>query len=412
MSAPENAPAASASAAAPILGRRRTRVILALGCAQILAWGSSYYLPAVLARPTASATGWSLALVVGGLSLGLLVSGLISPHIGALIEARGGRPVLAASAVLLALGLVLLGLAPNRAVYVAGWLAMGLAMGAGLYDPAFATLGRLYGAEARVAITSLTLVAGFASTVCWPLSAFLLAHLGWRGTCFAYAALNLGVTLPLYLFALPREPRRARPPRRARAVRGAGDRRHMVLFGVVAFGLTLASVIAAVMSVHLLSLLRARGLSADFAVALGAAVGPCQVGARLVDLVIGRRYHPIWGMLLSTLLVALGAMLMLGGRDALVAGIVAYGLGIGLRSIVRGTLPLALFGAEGYAVLIGRLAFPALVAQAAAPSLGAVWLEHFGAGALLHALLWAALLNIAATLVLLAVLPRGQRRRG
>ncbi|MBV9755474.1 MAG: MFS transporter, partial [Alphaproteobacteria bacterium] len=177
-------------------GRPRLLVVAGVGIAQILAWGSSYYLIAVVAHPVAAATGWPLSWIVGGLSLGLLVSGLIAPSVGRLIERRGGRPVLAASALLLACGLLLLASAPNLPVYMAGWVVIGFGMGSGLYDPAFSTLGRLYGEGARSAITHLTLFGGFSSTVCWPLTAFLVAHAGWRGTCLAYAAILLGIVLP------------------------------------------------------------------------------------------------------------------------------------------------------------------------------------------------------------------------
>lgn len=182
---------------------RHWPVISALGVIQILAWGSSYYLPAVLAEPIARETGWPLAWIVGGLSVGLLVAAAVSPRVGTAIQRRGGRPVLALAALLLAFGLITLGLAPALPVFLAGWLVIGLGMGCGLYDPAYATLGRLYGAEARPAITALTLLGGFASTICWPLSAFLVAQVGWRGTCLTYAALHLTVTLPLALWAIP-----------------------------------------------------------------------------------------------------------------------------------------------------------------------------------------------------------------
>src|ERR1700722_19051684 len=184
--------------------RPRSVVVGTIGIAQILAWGSSYYLIAVVAKPITVDTGWPYGWVIGGLSLSFLVTGSCSPLVGRLIERHGGRPVLAASAVLLAAGLVAMGISPNLPVYLAAWAILGVGMAAGLYDPAFATLGRLYGEQARSAITLTTLYGGFASTVCWPLSAFLVAHAGWRGTCFAYAAINLLVVLPLYWFGVPK----------------------------------------------------------------------------------------------------------------------------------------------------------------------------------------------------------------
>ena len=187
-------------------GPGRHVVITALGITQILAWGSSYYLLAVLGRPIAADTGWSLFIVVGGLSLGLLAGGLASPFIGRTIDAKGGRPVLAASSLLLGLGLALLGSAHHLAIYVAAWLILGIGMGSGLYDAAFATLGRAFGGEARRAIVSLTLWGGFASTVCWPLTAWLLDAYGWRGACFVYATVQLGFSLPVHLLLMPRQP--------------------------------------------------------------------------------------------------------------------------------------------------------------------------------------------------------------
>jgi len=195
--------------------RPRWLVVGALGCAQILAWGASYYLIAVLAKPIGDQTGWPLGWIIGGLSGSFLVSGLVSPRVGGLIDRLGGRPVLASSAVLLAIGLALLAVAPNIPMYVFAWAVMGVGMGAGLYDPAFATLGRLYGEQARSAITMTTLYGGFASTVCWPLSALLVEQVGWRGACLAYAGIMLAVVLPLYWFGLPKEPATAPPPRAA-----------------------------------------------------------------------------------------------------------------------------------------------------------------------------------------------------
>ena len=178
-------------------------VITTLGITQIFAWGCSFYLPAVLARPIAADTGWSLGWVVGGLSVGLLAAGLVAPRVGRTIDARGGRPVLVASSVLLAAGLATMALAHSLPVYPMAWLVMGIGMGSGLYDAGFATLGRLYGKDARRAITTLTLWGGFASTVCWLFSAWLVEHFGWRSACAAYAAIHVLVALPLHAFILP-----------------------------------------------------------------------------------------------------------------------------------------------------------------------------------------------------------------
>jgi MFS family permease len=400
------AAAPSGTGAAP--GASRRVVIVVLGIGQVLVWGSSYYLPAVLAKPIADATGWPLSWVIGGLSLGLLVSGLVSPKVGDLIEQYGGRPVLMGSAGLLAAGLLTLAGAPNLAVFILGWLVIGVAMGAGLYDPAFATIGRLYGKGARAIITSLTLIGGFSSTVCWPLSALLLEHLGWRGACLAYAGVNLFLVLPLYRFGLPAELRHVAgqsppPPDPATDTETPPPPRgrlYHVLFLLVALGMTLSSVIAAVMSVQLLTVLEQRGVPLATAVALGAIIGPCQVGARLIDLLAGQRTHPVWEGLLSAVFVTLGLGLLLTRQDAVVAALIVYGGGIGLRSIVRGTLPLALFGPVGYPSLIGRLAFPMLLGQAAGPSAAAVLLVRFGGHGVLVALVWMAL----ATLVFSAML--------
>lgn len=359
----------------------RTIIISALGVTQIFAWGTSYYLPAVLAAPIVADTGWSLTSVVGGLSLGLLTAGVVSPVAGRTIARRGGRPVLAVSAALLSMGLLALALAHSLAAFLLAWLVMGLGMGAGLYDPAFATLGRLYGEGGRSAITTLTLFGGFASTVCWPLSAFLNAHLGWRGACFVYAAVQVAVALPIYLFVLPRETQRpvtplataaAPTPAAALAIPQRG------LFVLLATTITLASIISTMLSVHLLTILQGKGIALAAAVSLGALVGPSQVAARTIEIFIARFHHPIWTKLAATSLVTVGLAALWTGSPVITLALVLYGAGIGLESIARGTLPLAIFGSERYPVVMGRIAMPSLIAQAAAPSIGALLLEIGG----------------------------------
>jgi MFS family permease len=359
-------------------------IIATLGVGQIFAWGSSYYLLAVLAKPITADMGWAATWVVGGVSLGLLVAGLVSPWVGRTIGRRGGRPVLAASTVLLAAGLVVLALAQTIPVYLAAWLVVGLGMGAGLYDPAFATLGRLYGEAARPAITKLTLFGGFASTVCWPLSAFLVTHFGWRGTCLAYAAFHLIVLLPAYLLLVPREAGRRSEhtggPGAAAFVSAPRVAHSRAFFGLLATAITLGAMISTLLSVHMLAILQSRGVDLGVAVALGALVGPSQVGARTIELFIARYHHPIWTKVTSTLLVAIGVAALWASPPMLAVPLIFYGAGIGLESIARGTLPLALFAGPQYAAIMGRLAMPSLVAQAAAPSIGAALLSAYGAG--------------------------------
>lgn len=353
---------------------RRGRTVVAIGVTQIFAWGSSYYLPAVLASTVASDTGWPLELVVGGLSLGSGIAALVAPRVGRAIDRHGGQPVLLLSALLLAAGLSLIGLAWAEWVYLLAWAVMGLGMACGLYDAAFGTLGRLLGRDAKTAITTVTLFGGFASTVCWPLSAALVDALGWRGACFAYAGLQILLAVPLYRWIVP-----ALPPARLPSALDPGPplaedpglvapERRKLLIGLVGLLFTTHSLIVAVISVHLLTLLQQMGLGLAAAVVLGTLIGPAQVGARLLQFGIARRLDPMWTALTAITLLAVGlTLLALFGPVAATVAILLYGAGNGLQTIAKGILPLALFGTRGYATLMGRLALPILLAQALGP---------------------------------------------
>ena len=374
-----------------------------MGVTQILAWGSSYYLPAVLAEPIVRDTGWPLTSVVGGLSLGLLVAALISPRVGKAIERRGGRGVLAFSAAALGVGQLGLSVAPSLPLHIAAWLVIGVGMGAGLYDAAFATLGRLFGHNARASITALTLFGGLASTICWPLSAFLVSFVGWRGACAAYAALQFGFALPLYLWAIPRLS--LPKPLTSHGVSSIGGGMLAAppsssAIILLASALTLAAMLSATMSVHLLTVLQANGLALATAVGLGALVGPCQLAARAIEMAIAQRHHPIWTKVTSVTLVAIGISALWAHFPFVPAALAFYGAGIGLESIARGTLPLAMFGPHGYATVMGRLGMPSLLAQAAAPWIGALLLQRLGATGMLGVLVSVAFLNVGLSLAL------------
>lgn len=332
----------------------RRVIVTALGVTQIFAWGSTFYLLGVLALPVANDTGWALDGIMGGVSIGLLIAGLILPYVGRTIGTRGGGLVLATGAVLLGTGLISLSVAQNLVWYLCAWLIIGAGMSASLYDAAFATLGSIYGKEARAAITSVTLLGGFASTICWPLSAYLVEHLGWRGTCLVYAIIQLCFALPLHLLTVPRRPF-VRPDRTH--VEGtpasALSEGETLIFSVLAAVLAIGAAILSMMGTHLLPILQARGIDFSVAVSLGTLVGPSQVGARAIEMLAGRHYHPIWTIIGSTVLVAIGALWLLVGAPVVATAIVFYGAGNGIGSVARGTLPLALFGPERYGALVG-----------------------------------------------------------
>jgi MFS family permease len=409
----------------------RTRVVATLGTAQTLAWASSYYLPAVLAAPMAAELGLSASSVFALFSLALLVSATVGPAAGAAIDRHGGRPVLMGTSVLFAAGLVALALAQGLWGLAAGWLLMGVAMGAGLYEAAFASLVRLYGRDSRNAITGITLIAGFASTVGWPLSSLMLAESGWRGACLGWAALHLLLGLGLNA-SLPRVPVSAglgggvactaddssptlpcqgREPGRQLRVGGplnpalapdslltpAEQRRAAWLLATM---FALAWFISTAMAAHLPGLLQSGGVSLPVAVAVGALVGPAQVAGRLLEFGLLRRLHPLLSARLAALAHPLGAAaLLLLGPAAAFAFALLHGAGNGILTIAKGTLPLALFGANAYGARQGLLMMPSRVAQAFAPWLFGLGLERWG----MKMLYGSAALGLLAALALLAL---------
>ncbi|MET4723435.1 MFS family permease [Bradyrhizobium japonicum] len=178
-------------------------IVMALGTAQTIAWASSYYLPAILAAPIARDLGLAPTYVFGALSGALVISGLLGPRVGHAIDTFGGRSLLVISNLVFVAGLLLLSVAHGVAVLITAWVLLGIGMGMGLYEAAFATLARIYGTHARRTITGITLIAGFASTLGWPLTTWLEAEYGWRVACQVWAAIHIALALPLNL-SLPR----------------------------------------------------------------------------------------------------------------------------------------------------------------------------------------------------------------
>jgi len=343
-----------------------------LGVTEILSWGVLFYPPVLTVPLIAADRGWSMAFAMGGFSLGLLVGGLVSRHVGALIDRFGGHVVMPCGSLIAALGLVGLVYAQGQIAYLAVWTVLGVAMAAALYDPAFATLGRIFGRYARAPITTLTLAGGFASTVSWPVTQFLIGAGGWRGTYLVYAALMAAVAAPLHAFALPRQRAEPDAPRRnaLEQQKSAGVPPHGLAFVLVAAAFASYAFVPSALSANLIAIFERFGLAPTTVVAIGMLFGPAQVLARIGELSLARRVHPLSTARFSVgLLVAAFALLALLPFSAPLAAAFAvmYGMANGLMTIARGTVPLALFGAAGYGRLVGRIGGPFLVVQALAP---------------------------------------------
>jgi MFS family permease len=357
---------------------RKVVAVAALGSTQTLAWASSYYLPAVLAEPIATGLHVSKSLFFGLFSASLLLQAALGPAIGRAIDRHGGRGVLMLSNLVLAAGLVWLGLAQGSIGLMGAWLVLGLGMAMGLYDPAFAALTALYGREARSAITGITLIAGFASTVGWPLSAWLNHAFGWRGACFGWAALNLLVCLPInrFLIPLPASTGSSGTPAPDAPAPAHGMAVLAFVFGAVGF-------VTGAVAAHLPGLLELAGASAPAAIGASALMGPAQVAARLFEFGVLKRMHPLASTRLALLLHPFGAALLaVVGAPAAVGFALLHGGGNGLLTISRGTLPLALFGPAGYGRRNGIIVAPARVTTAAAPLLFGLMMSRIGLGAL------------------------------
>lgn len=367
--------------------RSRTQTTAMLGVAQTLSWASSYYLPAVLAEPMSRAVGMAHSTVFAAFSTALLVSAATGPVAGRFIDRFGGRPVLIASNLMFAAGLVILSQASQVSQVFLAWAIMGIAMGNGLYEAAFSTVVRLYGQDARPAITGITLVAGFASTIGWPLSSYLAHEFGWREACLTWAALHLLLGFPLNLL-LPRVVQvsgQQAGERQPTAVQDAGAKvqsRRRTAY-LMAYVFAVSWFVSTAMAAHLPQLLQSTGAAMAVAIGTAALVGPAQVAGRLVEYGFFKNAHPLLSARLAILAHPLAALCLgLAGAPATSVFAVLHGLGNGILTIAVGTLPLKVFGAHGYGQRQGWLTAPARILQAGSPFLFGIAVSHWGLGAL------------------------------
>ncbi len=354
---------------------------LCLGLSQLVCWGISFYMIGALGDDIVADTGWSGTLVYGGFSAALVVMGLCSPLIGRIIDRQGGRPVMVGGSILIAVGCVDLALAYNRAVYLAGWVVLGVAMRMTLYDAAFAALARIAGPDARRVISQITLLGGLASTAFWPIGHFLAERFGWRGALLLYAVIAV-LTVPLHLSIPPARyvaPKTVRSGGGGQAITADGGR--LLAATLYALIVTLVAFLNSGFSAHIIGILTGLGLTPAVAVWTASLRGIGQTSARICEILFGRRLHPLMLGVIATGILAAGfAAGLLSGRNAAaaIAFALLFGIGNGLVTIVRGTLPLVLFEHHVYGALVGRLLVPSFFLSAFGPVAYALLIARFG----------------------------------
>ena len=375
-----------------------------LGLSQLICWGVSFYLIGALGESIVADTGWSGSVVYGGFSAALVVMGLVSPHVGRAIDRHGGRPVMAVGSVLIANGCIGLSVAHNLAVYYGAWILLGIAMRMTLYDAAFASLARIAGPEARRGISQITLLGGLASTTFWPIGHFIADAAGWRGAALAYAVFAL-LTVPLHV-AIPGARYKAPPkpvPERDGGPQADARKSHLLAGALYALIVTIVAFLNSGLSAHMIGILAGLGLSPAVAVWIATLRGIGQTTARICEIVFGKRLHPPTLGVISTGILALSfAAGLLSGQHsgAAVAFALLFGVGNGLVTIVRGTLPLVLFEHRVYGALVGKLLVPSFFLSAFGPVAYALLIERHGdhAALILSLVLGAVALAAAAAL--------------
>jgi predicted MFS family arabinose efflux permease len=360
--------------------------ICALGIAQITAWGTTYYCLGVLAATITADTGWSRSLVFFGFTIALLSIGVVSVWAGRLSDRHGARRTMLVGTVLVSLGLFALSTVRSEAAYLAVWAFLGVGMRLTLYDAAFAALVQAAPTRGRMAISYLTLFGAFASTVFWVIGHYLNQALGWRQTLVAFAVINLLVCFPLNWFGLAWRETGAHVATPAEKARAASDRPPLagrartlalILFALV---MSLNGFIFGVVSVHLVPLLQAAGLTAAVAVWVASLKGFAQFGGRVVEIFFGSQLRAITvgRIAIGVLPLSFVVLLLAGGK--LLSNLtitLVMGAAQGVITNVRGAVPLALFGRDGYGAVLGLIATPVVIVNATAPTIFAMIVDNW-----------------------------------
>jgi MFS family permease len=360
--------------------------VLALGITQITAWGTSYYCLGVLAGPISQDTGWSRGFVFLGFTVALLAMGLVSSAVGRAVDRHGARAVMTLGTLFVSTGLFALAHVRSEAAYLTVWAFLGLGMRLCLYDAAFAALVQVAPSRGRKAISYLTLFGAFASSVFWVVGHALNEQVGWRQTLVLFALINLVVCLPLHWLGLARrETAEAAAPTGAAAAAADGPplagRTRSIAIVLFALIMSLNGFVFGVISVQLVPLLEAAGLATAAAVWVASMKGVAQFGGRVVEILFARNLRAITVGRIAVGVLPPSLLLLLAGTGSLpliVAFTLLMGASQGVITIVRGAVPLALFGAKGYGAVLGAIATPVLVVNAASPTVFAWIVERWG----------------------------------
>jgi MFS family permease len=383
----------SRAAASPTRGGWRgrltdpmVRAVLALGITQITAWGTSYYCLGVLAGPISQDTGWSRGFVFLGFTVALLAMGLVSSAVGRAVDRHGARAVMTLGTLFVSSGLFALAHVRSEAAYLVVWAFLGLGMRLCLYDAAFAALVQVAPSRGRTAISYLTLFGAFASSVFWVVGHALNEQVGWRQTLVLFALINLVVCLPLHWLGLARrETAEAAAPTGAAAAAADGPplagRTRSIAIVLFALIMSLNGFVFGVISVQLVPLLEAAGLATAAAVWVASMKGVAQFGGRVVEILFARNLRAITVGRIAVGVLPPSLLLLLAGTGSLpliVAFTLLMGASQGVITIVRGAVPLALFGVKGYGAVLGAIATPVLVVNAASPTVFAWIVDRWG----------------------------------
>jgi len=354
---------------------RIAKTVWLFGLTQIIGYGALYYSFAILADDVARTFGWNQEEFFLVFSIALGAGGFVAPHMGKALDRFGAARVMAWGSVASSACMALLAVAPWGWFFVAALILSQLAATFVLYDAAFTALVQATGGKAQLRIVHLTLIAGFASSIFWPLTHWLDQELGWRAVIGIYAAFNLFVCVPVHVLIARwrREGIEAiGPSGEAAVVASEGQLRieqRRRAFLLVASGFSLSSFALSAVLSQMVPMLSALGFGAT-ALAVSTLFGPAQVAVRFINMVLGSKRHPLTVTLLGLSLLPLGLFIVAAAAPAesgAVVFVVLVGLSSGLKSIVQGTLTLALFGSEGFGRRAGLLASSRFVLGALAP---------------------------------------------